>query len=146
MLHLRDLKQGASSFVSILAFMSWNFVLSWVEHEIILPRDLCIHQRLRSAWASVKSLLDAQRNNEALATQNAKICWPVTRMKRVKECKIPYKKPSWPSLIIQPEKELALILLIFFALRVLSAFYIQMYFGLLLFMEANTMNPDQTAP
>ena len=31
---MRDLKQETSSFVGILVFMkSWNFVLSWVEHE-----------------------------------------------------------------------------------------------------------------
>ena len=34
MQHLRGLKQATSSFVGILVFMSsWNFVLSWVEHE-----------------------------------------------------------------------------------------------------------------
>ena len=32
--HLRDFKQDTSLFVCILVFMSsWNFVLSWVEHE-----------------------------------------------------------------------------------------------------------------
>ena len=31
---LRDLKQETSSFVGIKVFMSsWNFVLSWIEHE-----------------------------------------------------------------------------------------------------------------
>ena len=31
---LRDLKGGTTSFVGILDFMSsWNFMLSWVEHE-----------------------------------------------------------------------------------------------------------------
>ena len=32
--HLRDLKQETSLFAGILVFMSsWNFMLSWVEHE-----------------------------------------------------------------------------------------------------------------
>ena len=32
--HLRDLKQESSLFVGILLFMSsWNFLLSWVDHE-----------------------------------------------------------------------------------------------------------------
>ena len=34
MQHLSDLKQETYLFVGILVFMSsWNFVLSWVEHE-----------------------------------------------------------------------------------------------------------------
>ena len=31
---MKDLKQETSLFVSVLVFMSsWNFLLSWVEHE-----------------------------------------------------------------------------------------------------------------
>ena len=58
MQHLRDLKLETSLFVAILVFMSsWNFLLSWVEHEFFYNlRAWSLHYLLRQKQFSEKEI------------------------------------------------------------------------------------------